>query len=400
MPQWKLDLMKADEEGGVEESPAPSTATKDEDSRSPSRCRDRSASRSRSRSRSRSQGWSRSRSRDRKSPGGRPTKGGRSCSYSRSGSRAGRSRSRSHSLSRSHSRGRGRGRSRSRSFGPPVKDSGADFEEAAEFSGARPGYVFKLGAHGLGYYRDGGSFAAAAASEDQGFRTALSAESAEAGFAVADESPDAPIIAALASHRAGVAQAPAHPPPTIHRHHHQLHPPLPPLLSTAAVATTTLLVGGEPDGAARGGGRRLPRRRAEARGRGARGARPRRPADLACISRDLARAAPGAADRPAPHARHDARRLPNQRGARPRQGRRLAGASSPFITPCPLPRPPSTKDVATPVRPFTPLQPPDDSWALRAGARSRHAVAPILQTVEVDRAARRGAARRRTARRL
>ena len=389
MPQWKLDLMKADEEGRVEESPAPSTATKDEDSRSPSRCRDRSASRSRSRSRSRSQGWSRSRSRDRKSPGGRPTKGGRSCSYSRSGSRAGRSRSRSHS------------RSRSRSFGPPVKDSGADFEEAAEFSGARPGYVFKLGAHGLGYYRDDGSFAAAAASEDQGFRTALSAESAEAGFAVADESPDAPIIAALASHRAGVAQAPAHPPPTIHRHHHQLHPLLPPLLlSTAAVATTTLLVGGEPDGAARGGGRRLPRRRAEARGRGARGARPRRPADLACISRDLARAAPGAADRPAPHARHDARRLPNQRGARPRQGRRLAGASSPFITPCPLPRPPSTKDVATPVRPFTPLQTPDDSWALRAGARSRHAVAPILQTVEVDRAARRGAARRRTARRL
>jgi len=69
-----------------------------------------------------------------------------------------------------------------------------------------PGRVFKAGTRGLGYYADGGSFAAAAASEGEGFRSALSAESAEAGAAVADDGPDAPIIAALASHRMGLAQ--------------------------------------------------------------------------------------------------------------------------------------------------------------------------------------------------
>ena len=66
--------------------------------------------------------------------------------------------------------------------------------------------MFKTGSRGLGYYGDGGSFAAAAASEGEGFRSALSSESAEAGAAVADDGPDAPIIAALASHRVGLAQ--------------------------------------------------------------------------------------------------------------------------------------------------------------------------------------------------
>ena len=66
--------------------------------------------------------------------------------------------------------------------------------------------MYKTGPRGLGYYRDGGSFAAAAASEGDEFRSALSSESAEAGEAVADDGPDAPIIAALASHRVGLAQ--------------------------------------------------------------------------------------------------------------------------------------------------------------------------------------------------
>jgi len=36
-----------------------------------------------------------------------------------------------------------------------ARANGPDFEAASSFGGARLGYVFKLGAKGLGYYRDG-----------------------------------------------------------------------------------------------------------------------------------------------------------------------------------------------------------------------------------------------------
>ncbi|EFJ40459.1 hypothetical protein VOLCADRAFT_119971, partial [Volvox carteri f. nagariensis] len=45
--------------------------------------------------------------------------------------------------------------------------SGKDFIAAARFSGAKPGYVFKSGEHGLGYYLDSlqGDAAAAAGTD-------------------------------------------------------------------------------------------------------------------------------------------------------------------------------------------------------------------------------------------
>ena len=86
---------------------------------------------------------------------------------------------------------------------------------AAQFDGARPGRVFKLGAEGLGYYRDAGSAAAASQFEGDSFRRALDAEAsrstatAGAGAAIVDDGPDAPIVAALGSHREGLADASA-----------------------------------------------------------------------------------------------------------------------------------------------------------------------------------------------
>jgi hypothetical protein len=37
---------------------------------------------------------------------------------------------------------------------PETAVSGGDFEEVASFGGAREGWYYKMGANGLGYYRD------------------------------------------------------------------------------------------------------------------------------------------------------------------------------------------------------------------------------------------------------
>jgi pre-mRNA-splicing factor SYF1 len=46
---------------------------------------------------------------------------------------------------------------------PPTGDAAGDFEAAPTFAGARPGFVFRMGDYGAGYYRDGGGAGAAAA---------------------------------------------------------------------------------------------------------------------------------------------------------------------------------------------------------------------------------------------
>lgn len=96
------------------------------------------------------------------------------------------------------------------------------FIPASTFDGPRPGLVFKLGTSGLGYYADIGSERAALASEISAFNAALRESTAGgpghpngllAEGAIGSDAdtptldPDAPIIAALASHRRGIAEA-------------------------------------------------------------------------------------------------------------------------------------------------------------------------------------------------
>ena len=137
----------------------------------------------------------------------RNSRGSGSGSRSRSGSGSG---SRSRSRSRSGSRSGSRSFSRSRSPPHPADDEGvSEFERASAFAGARRGMVFKLGASGLGYYADHGSEAAAAEAEAGAMRAALrEVKEGDAG-AAAPADPDAPIVAALASHRRGLTEAEA-----------------------------------------------------------------------------------------------------------------------------------------------------------------------------------------------
>ena len=91
------------------------------------------------------------------------------------------------------------------------------FAAAAAFGGHRAGWVFKHGSQGLGYYADVGSFAAAQAATEEDFlrkyAVATAGPSNEAAANVASTlhtdqhsqneptlDPDAPIVAALASH--------------------------------------------------------------------------------------------------------------------------------------------------------------------------------------------------------
>ena len=94
-------------------------------------------------------------------------------------------------------------RSRSRSRERDIDDSNASFIPAAAFSGRRRGFVFKRGPEGIGYYRDAGSTANAIANEEETYRAALN----DNGAAATDDSPDAPILAALGSHRSGLEAA-------------------------------------------------------------------------------------------------------------------------------------------------------------------------------------------------
>jgi hypothetical protein len=55
------------------------------------------------------------------------------------------------------------------------KAADAEFVPSAAFTGARPGYVFTTGARGVGYYRDKGPAAAAAATAAVSVRSAFSA---------------------------------------------------------------------------------------------------------------------------------------------------------------------------------------------------------------------------------
>ena len=77
------------------------------------------------------------------------------------------------------------------------------FIPAAAFSGRRRGFVFKRGPARIGYYRDAGSTANAIANEEETYRAALN----DNGAAATDDSPDAPILAALGSHRSGLEAA-------------------------------------------------------------------------------------------------------------------------------------------------------------------------------------------------
>ncbi|EOD41910.1 hypothetical protein EMIHUDRAFT_431863 [Emiliania huxleyi CCMP1516] len=115
------------------------------------------------------------------------------------------------SRSRSRSRSGSRSFSRSRSPPHPADDEGvSEFERASAFAGARRGMVFKLGASGLGYYADHGSEAAAAEAEAGAMRAALrEVKEGDAGATAPADDPDAPIVAALASHRRGLAEAEA-----------------------------------------------------------------------------------------------------------------------------------------------------------------------------------------------
>jgi hypothetical protein len=103
-----------------------------------------------------------------------------------------------------------------------VSDAPRPFIAASSFDGPHPGFVFKLGTSGLGYYADLGSERAALASEISAFNAALRESTAggsgpPAGMLAEGEvgsdadtptlDPDAPIIAALASHRRGIAEA-------------------------------------------------------------------------------------------------------------------------------------------------------------------------------------------------
>ena len=71
------------------------------------------------------------------------------------------------------------------------------------FEGARPGYVFKSGGRGLGYYRDLGSEVAALEGERESFEAAAHAMGVDRAL----DGADAPIVAALASHRSALADA-------------------------------------------------------------------------------------------------------------------------------------------------------------------------------------------------
>jgi hypothetical protein len=183
VPAWKLAMERAergDEAPPVDDAAAAETSgvatVKEDDHRGVEAVRSvPHAERSRSRERER-----RSRSREREH---------RSRSRSRSQERERRSRSREREH---HSRSRER------------DDNGAAFLPSATFAGARRGYVFKRGPDGLGYYLDAGSFAGAAAAEEEQYSSAL-----QAGPAHDEDSPDAPIVAALASHRTGLDEAEA-----------------------------------------------------------------------------------------------------------------------------------------------------------------------------------------------
>lgn len=103
----------------------------------------------------------------------------------------------------------------------------AKFVAASRFEGARAGYTFRLGTNGLGYYIDAGSHAAATAAEASHFQCAAVAaglipasggasaaardtdeththDSVQDGATAPLDGPDAPILAALASHEAGL----------------------------------------------------------------------------------------------------------------------------------------------------------------------------------------------------
>ena len=131
---------------------------------------------SRSRSRERDSEFRRSRSRERESE------------FRRS-----RSRERDDDFRRSRSRERREHRERDDG------NSGSPFIPANSFGGYRQGYVFKRGRDGVGYYPDIGSEASASAAEDDVYQDALKGAD--------DTSPDAPILAALSSHTAGLDDA-------------------------------------------------------------------------------------------------------------------------------------------------------------------------------------------------
>jgi len=78
--------------------------------------------------------------------------------------------------------------------------TGPAFIASAVFEGARSGYVFRYGGQGLGYYVDVGSAAASAAAQEAEFSAASNAEGVVSG-------PDAPILAALGSHREALDEA-------------------------------------------------------------------------------------------------------------------------------------------------------------------------------------------------
>ena len=70
------------------------------------------------------------------------------------------------------------------------------FRSASErFVGKRPGFVFKSGTRGVGYYADVGSDRASHAATVEAMQAAMASVGSEV------EGVDAPIIAALASHR-------------------------------------------------------------------------------------------------------------------------------------------------------------------------------------------------------
>lgn len=69
------------------------------------------------------------------------------------------------------------------------------FESSAKFMGSRPGFVFKMGPQGLGYYADGGSGTLAGAAADgggSGGATATAANGAVVGSATANGEAAAP----------------------------------------------------------------------------------------------------------------------------------------------------------------------------------------------------------------
>jgi hypothetical protein len=126
-------------------------------------------------------------------------------SRSRSRERDVDSRSRSRSRERDHAGCHGNELSRDSSTpgGPSRAPTEPAFLPSETFDGSRPGYVFRCGVKGNGYYQDLGSSVGATQAEEQRFQDALAATAEDAGASAkgaAAIDDDAPIVAALGSH--------------------------------------------------------------------------------------------------------------------------------------------------------------------------------------------------------